>query len=637
MKIGDGVTLVNALPFFSGLEPLVGTTAEITPAQVKEALEEGRDIALTHTDTTHGTFTFTAFSYSNQFNVVFSSDVIAYGATPNNTTYYHVELIASATGTQWNMMTAQLASLDDIPAKTSDLTNDSGFLTKVGTNDIEALAVTGSKITNGAISKEKLTTEVSAKLDKIEPYYITANANANAVDKTVAEITEAQGMGKELILVTPNAPGSSTIHQLSLATSNDISWSFSGTYSSTIYTGVISKATGELILLSYVLASSSDVVTLKNDMKTLKGSDSNKSVRTIANEELAAKLIASDADASLDTLEDIAAWIQSHPDDASAMNLAIENIEANKADKSTTYTKTEVDDKIPTTTSQLTNDSGFLTKVGTSNIDALAISEPKIANGAVTNAKLSTDLQTFITNTSTKLSGIAENANNYSLPTASSSTLGGVKVGSNISISNGTISVPTATGTQAGVTLVYPAASCTSFTSDTGTCSPLAVQKGAKQFAITRPSSTTNKAITRYSNTTGDVQNSKIIIEDVTNSKDSSKKAQVIAIPAEGNKKMVYGYCTDQVDGTSFIGGVFDASATSYPYSGGLAIGGTSGNLLWKGSKVAVTSDIPTSLKNPQSLTINNTKYDGSGAVDMTSAINALIDAKLGGIENGTY
>ena len=235
------------------------------------------------------------------------------------------------------------------------------------------------------------------------------------------------------------------------------------------------------------------------------------------------------------------------------------------------------------------------------------------------------------------MSGIAENANNYSLPTASSSTLGGVKVGSNISISNGTISVPTATGTQAGVTLVYPAASCTSFTSDTGTCSPLAVQKGAKQFAITRPSSTTNKAITRYSNTTGDVQNSKIIIEDVTNSKDSSKKAQVIAIPAEGNKKMVYGYCTDQVDGTSFIGGVFAASATSYPYSGGLAIGGTSGNLLWKGSKVAVTSDIPTSLKNPQSLTINNTKYDGSGAVDMTSAINALIDAKLGGIENGTY
>ena len=151
-------------------------------------------------------------------------------------------------------------------------------------------------------------------------------------------------------------------------------------------------------------------------------------------------------------------------------------------------------------------------------------------------------------------------------------------------------------GVEAGATnvTVYTASQCTSYTSDSGTCTPLAVQNGAKKFAITRPSSSTNKAITRYSNTTGDVQDSKIVIEDVTNTKDSSKKAQVISIPAEGGKKMVYGYCTDQVDGTSFIGGVFDASATSYPYAQGLAIGGTSGNLLWKGTKVATTSDIPT-------------------------------------------
>ncbi len=38
-----------------------------------------------------------------------------------------------------------------------------------------------------------------------------------------------------------------------------------------------------------------------------------------------------------------------------------------------------------------------------------------------------------------KLDGIAEKANNYSLPTASASTLGGVKVGSNLAISNGVL------------------------------------------------------------------------------------------------------------------------------------------------------------------------------------------------------
>lgn len=70
-------------------------------------------------------------------------------------------------------------------------------------------------------------------------------------------------------------------------------------------------------------ADASDLTTLDGKVTTLIGSDTNKSVRAIANEELAAQLIAANADESLDTLQEIAAWIQSHPDDASAMNAAI--------------------------------------------------------------------------------------------------------------------------------------------------------------------------------------------------------------------------------------------------------------------------------------------------------------------------
>lgn len=55
----------------------------------------------------------------------------------------------------------------------------------------------------------------------------------------------------------------------------------------------------------------------------LVGEDTGKSVRTIANEELAAQLIPEGAQESLDTLQEIAQWIQDHPDDASAMNTAI--------------------------------------------------------------------------------------------------------------------------------------------------------------------------------------------------------------------------------------------------------------------------------------------------------------------------
>lgn len=68
--------------------------------------------------------------------------------------------------------------------------------------------------------------------------------------------------------------------------------------------------------------------TAEGKITTLVGADTGKSVRAIANEELAAQLIPEDAQDSLDTLAEIAAWIQSHPDDASAMNAAIAALQA---------------------------------------------------------------------------------------------------------------------------------------------------------------------------------------------------------------------------------------------------------------------------------------------------------------------
>lgn len=61
---------------------------------------------------------------------------------------------------------------------------------------------------------------------------------------------------------------------------------------------------------------------------TLVGEDANKSVRTIANEELAKQLIAEGAQESLDTLQEIASWIQEHPGDAAAMSKAIDDLAA---------------------------------------------------------------------------------------------------------------------------------------------------------------------------------------------------------------------------------------------------------------------------------------------------------------------
>ena len=69
-------------------------------------------------------------------------------------------------------------------------------------------------------------------------------------------------------------------------------------------------------------------------LNTLIGSDASKSVRIIANEELAAQLIPEGAKESLNTLQEIAAWIQAHPDDASAMNNKITALETTVGDSS---------------------------------------------------------------------------------------------------------------------------------------------------------------------------------------------------------------------------------------------------------------------------------------------------------------
>lgn len=64
----------------------------------------------------------------------------------------------------------------------------------------------------------------------------------------------------------------------------------------------------------------------------------------------------------------------------------------------------------------------------------------------------------------TKLDGIAEGANKYTLPTASSTTLGGVKIGANVAISSGVISVPEGTTSAKGVVQLTDATNSTSTT-----------------------------------------------------------------------------------------------------------------------------------------------------------------------------
>ena len=66
----------------------------------------------------------------------------------------------------------------------------------------------------------------------------------------------------------------------------------------------------------------------------------------------------------------------------------------------------------------------------------------------------------------TKLDGIANNANNYSLPTASSTVLGGIKVGSGLSISSGVLSATGGGGDTVFTPDVWEIATATGKTSE---------------------------------------------------------------------------------------------------------------------------------------------------------------------------
>lgn len=146
------------------------------------------------------------------------------------------------------------------------------------------------------------------------------------------------------------------------------------------------------------------VAAVEGNVATLVGADTGKSVRTIANEELAAQLIPEGADESLNTLQEIAAWIQEHPDDAAAMNAAITALQSqlNGIDAGDGTVKKYVDDAIAAlsigdyaTAAELTDLAGRVTTLeGTShthaNKDVLdGINAGKVAawDAAETNAK----------------------------------------------------------------------------------------------------------------------------------------------------------------------------------------------------------------------------------------------------------
>lgn len=137
-----------------------------------------------------------------------------------------------------------------------------------------------------------------------------------------------------------------------------------------------------------------------------------------------------------------------------------------------------------------------------------------------------------------KLDGIATGANKYSLPTASSSTLGGVKVGTNLSISNGVLSATdtkydTATTSAAGLMSAADKSKLDGMTATTTTPKAAGTAAVGSETKYARgdhvhPAQTT---ITGNAGSATKVNNSLTLTKNNTNTTFNGSAAKTVSIP----------------------------------------------------------------------------------------------------------
>lgn len=93
-------------------EQLTGTTNELTPTQVYDAVSAGIPVKVQYTDSTFGLLSFTAFNISESMNVIVANTIAYY-----NGFYFLGGLYGDKTNNMWNFMITALAQEKDIPAR----------------------------------------------------------------------------------------------------------------------------------------------------------------------------------------------------------------------------------------------------------------------------------------------------------------------------------------------------------------------------------------------------------------------------------------------------------------------------------------------------------------------------------------
>jgi predicted phosphodiesterase len=109
-------------------EQLTGTTHNLTPTQVYEAVSAGTPVKVQYTDSTYGLLSFTAFNVAETLNTVVSQTIVYY-----NGVYILAELYGNKTDNRWYFIATTLAQKSDIP---SALPNPNALTITSGSNSV---------------------------------------------------------------------------------------------------------------------------------------------------------------------------------------------------------------------------------------------------------------------------------------------------------------------------------------------------------------------------------------------------------------------------------------------------------------------------------------------------------------------